>query len=150
MGIFVNDHPHNIQIDGGHAGFVAFFFHEPNHFIPVSYSFLIIAAIAIDMPHHVYTHEHLLVNLVLAQFLGKLLSQFVGLVNALLIQLEHNLVATLRVVAVHIVLRLKIVFQGLDGWEKTGAVAIVERMVHRIAQVQIFLTFHIFWIICAT
>ena len=102
------------------------------------------------MPHHVYTHEHLLVNLVLAQFLGKLLSQFVGLVNALLIQLEHNLVATLRVVAVHIVLRLKIVFQGLDGWEKTGAVAIVERMVHRIAQVQIFLTFHIFWIICAT
>ena len=65
------------------------------------------------MAQHVHRHIHLLINLLLTQFLGELSCQLVGFIDVLLVHQEHDLIAALGVIAVHIVFLEQIVLECL-------------------------------------
>ena len=91
------------------------------------------------MPHHVDSHVHLLVEFLLSEFARELLAQSVGLEDVHVVQLEDNLVATLSIVGMLVTLSQQIVLQGMYGGVKARTVAIVEGMMHRVAEGEILL-----------
>ena len=134
MWIVVDGNVDDVHIDGRHARIVAFYFHHLEHLEPVFLGRFLIAAVSVDVAHHIDGHVHLLIDFLLAQFLGKRLCQLVGLDDALHVHQEHDLVAFLSIVAVQVVLFIQVFLQSLDSRKETGTVAIVERMVDRVAQ----------------
>ena len=113
---------------------VAFYFHHLEHLEPVFLGRFLIAAVSVDVAHHIDGHVHLLIDFLLAQFLGKRLCQLVGLDDALHVHQEHDLVAFLSIVAMQVVLFMQVFLQSLDCRKETGTVAIVESVVDRVAQ----------------
>ena len=102
---------------------------------------LLVAAVTVDVAHHVDGHIHLLVQLALGQFLRQLSGQLVGLEDAFAVQLEHDFVAPLGVVGVQVTPLQQIVLQILDTPEETRTVGIVESVMHRVTQRLIFFGF---------
>ena len=90
-----------------------------------------------DVSEHVVGHVHLAVEALLAQFQGELPSQHICLEHLPPVHLKHDLIAALGVVGVQVAPLEQIVLQGLDSREEAHAVAVVESMVHRVAQSQI-------------
>ena len=108
-----------------------------DHGVEIPLGGLLVAAETVDVSEHVVGHIHLFVETLLAQFHGELPSQHVGLEHLPLVHLKHDLIAALGIIGVLVALLEQIVLQGLDSREEAHAVAVVESMVHRVAQSQI-------------
>ena len=148
--VLVDLHIDEVHVDGRHALVVALLLHQFEDFVEIPLGGLLVAADAVDVAEHVVGHVHLLVEFLLAQFHGQLPSQHIGLEDLLLVHLEDDLIAALRVVGVKVVLLQQIVLQVLDGREEPGTVAVVEGMVHGVAQDEIFFALGIVGIGCDT
>ena len=122
-----------IHINGRHTLGIALFLHAVDDLPETSLGTLLVATVTIDVAHHVDGHIHLLVQLALCQFLRQLGSQFVGLEDALTVELEHDFVASLRIVGMQVFLLEQIVLQGFYTPEETGTVGIVEGAMHGVA-----------------
>ena len=85
------------------------------------------------MPHHVVGHIHFLVKLTLQEFLGEGSRELVGFNDALSVQQEYNLVATLGIVGMQVIFVEQIILQFFDVVKESCTIAIVEGMVHGIA-----------------
>ena len=86
------------------------------------------------MAQHVHRHIHLLIDLLLAQFLRELSCQFVGFVDALLVHLENDLIAALSVIAMQVFLIGQVFLKCLYSWKELGSITVVESAVHGIVK----------------
>ena len=114
------------------------FVHQVYHFVETFLGSLLVSTVAVDVAHHVDGHIHLLVQLLFAQFLRQLQGFLVGLENLLAVHLEHNVVASLGVVPVHVVLLQQVVLQVSQMDVEPGTVAIVKGATHRVAKYLVF------------
>ena len=137
--VFVHGDVDEIHVDRWHTLFIAFLLHAMDDIPETLLGSLFVTAVVIDMPHHVDSHIHLLVEFLLGEFARELLAQSVGLEDVHVVQLEDNLVATLSIVGMLVTLSQQIVLQGMYGGVKARTVAIVEGMMHRVAEGEILL-----------
>ena len=148
FGAVVECHIDDIHIDGGHAGDVAVFLHQAKHLAPVVFRLFLVTTVTVDMALHVHCHIHLLIDLLLAQFLRELTCQFVGLVDALLVHLEHDLIAALGIVAMQVIFIVQVFLKCLYGRKELGAVAVVESAVHSVVELFIGLVVRVVNSLC--
>ena len=83
---------------------VAVFLHQVENLEPVLLGFFLIAAVAVDVAKQVFGHVHLGFEVLFAQLFRDSQGTLIGLVDMLLIHQEHHLIASLGIVAVHVVL----------------------------------------------
>ena len=137
LGIFIDDDVHQIQVNGRNTLGIALLLHAVDDVPEALLGQILVAGIIVDMTHHVDGHIHLLVEFLFGQLLRQLLSQFVRPEDVHSVQFEDNLVTPLRIVRMLVVLCQQVVLQLADGSIESGAVAIVEGVIHGVAQRQI-------------
>ena len=137
VGVVVQSHVHYVHIYRWDALIVSVFRHHVYHLVEAFLCSLLVAAVLVDVAHHVHGHIHLLVQLLLAQLFRQLLGLYVSLEDALPVHLEDNLVTALGVVAVIVFLVQQVSLQVVYMRIESGAVATVESMGHRVTKLLI-------------
>ena len=123
-----------VHIDGRYALGIAFLLHAAYDLAEAPLGILLLAAVAVDVAHHIDGHVHLLVQLALGELLRQLCGQLISLHDVQAVQLEDYLVAPLSVVVVQVALAQQVVLQHLHMLVEAGRVSLVERTEHGVAQ----------------
>ena len=106
-------HIHDVHIYGRHTLIETVFLHQFQHLVEVSLCCRFVSAIVVNVAKHVVGHIHLFFQTFFPEFSRELAPKYVSLIDMLTVYQEHNLVASLGIVAVKVVFLKKIVLQTL-------------------------------------